>query len=237
MGLSLKKLLLCRIKLSTWLRKSESKYMRRLKIKKDGPVRRAFCKAKSLLGVMICFCMLVFCVNILSACGFEPVYGFSKQRDDAAEDLLAQVRISLINDRVGQELRNELLDRMNPKGRPSQPQYDLVVSVVESVADLGIQRDDTATFAKQVVTANFALIDIRTKKEVLSAVSRSNNSYNILRSSPYATQSAEDDARRRAALQIADDITGRVALFLKTYKAQQKEQSLHQPNENFLFQY
>jgi len=181
------------------------------------------------------FLVILFLLQ-LTACGFEPVYGFSKQRDDAAEQLLSQVRISLINDRVGQQMRNELIDRMNPKGASKNPLYNLSVSVSEYQSDLGIQRDDTATFAKQVVTAAFELKNIKTGEILLSAVSRSNNSYNILRSSPYASLKAEDDARRRAALEIADDITNKVALFLKTYKAQQKEQPKStNPYENYGF--
>ena len=57
---------------------------------------------------------------LLSACGFEPMYGAPRGTPNAAVQGMAETRIALIADRAGQELRNNLLDRMTPLGQPAK---------------------------------------------------------------------------------------------------------------------
>lgn len=150
---------------------------------------------------------------LLAGCGFEPLYA----KPDTAADTnisaqLAATHIALIEDRVGQELRNHLLDKMNPKGQPQNPLFVLNVELNESRADLGIQRDDTSTFAKLVLSASYELRSRTTNEVLLNATARSTNSYNVLTSS-YATLKAEEDARTRAAMQLSESITNRIAIY------------------------
>ena len=51
----------------------------------------------------------------LGACGFHPLYGDRSIGAVSTVDLAA-VQIDLIRDREGQMLRNELLDRFQPRG-------------------------------------------------------------------------------------------------------------------------
>lgn len=149
---------------------------------------------------------------VAAACGFQPLYGgIGDGRDTAA--VLAEVDVGIIPDRTGQQLRNELLDRMNPAGRPADPRYRLSVTLRESATRLAIRRDNTATLASLTLTAGYELVSLSDNQSVLSGSVRSVNTYDISQEE-FATVSAERDARRRAATDLADGITARVSVFL-----------------------
>lgn len=158
------------------------------------------------------FVLLICGLALTSGCGFQPLYG-KKDNQPGNIELLSQVRILTIKDRVGQRLRNYLVDRMNPGGEPGNPRYELAVNVTVSKIELGIERDETATRAKLTLTANYQLRDIRSNAIVTKGVAQSVNSFNIV-VSDFATQSAEADARDRAAREASEEIRTQVSLFL-----------------------
>lgn len=152
---------------------------------------------------------------LTAGCGFQPVYGGGAPvRAD-----MAAVEIALIADRSGQLLRNELLDRLTPKGAAQMPRYMLVVELAESKQNLAIRRDDTATRANLILTAQFKLSENVSDDLVLEGRSRSLNSYNIS-TFEFATLSAETDARRRATRELAQDIATQLALYFDAAGAQ-----------------
>jgi LPS-assembly lipoprotein len=156
-------------------------------------------------------------VFILSGCGFQPVYrqntGSNGAQDGATVAQLASIRISPISDRVGQILRNALRDRLTPLGRPSTALYRLDVSLTENRSNLVIQQDATSTFAKLRLQARYALVNIATDQPLTRGTSENTTIFNIVESE-FANLSAERDAKRRAAIEISDDIRLRLALFL-----------------------
>ena len=154
----------------------------------------------------------------LAGCGFQPIYTRQETTANAAVEL-QKVQVNLIKDRIGQQLHNNLLDRLNPRGRPDNPEFFLNVSLSTSKVDLGIQRDDTSTRAKLTVIASYSLTD-RNKKTIFRSVSRSVSGYNIVESD-YATQSAEFDAINRSLRVISEDIRSRLAVFLSQGGGQQ----------------
>lgn len=154
----------------------------------------------------------------LAGCGFQPLYGRRSIGD--VDDVLAQVKVQTIGDRVGQQVHNYLLDRLNRKGRPAEPVYLLEVELRVATVELGIERDETATRAKLVMTAEFTLTDIETKDVLLERMARSTNSYNIVESA-LATRSAELDAIDRAARQVSDEIRLLLALYFRRRKGEE----------------
>lgn len=148
---------------------------------------------------------------VLAGCGFKPLY--AERQGASVTDELALVRIDLIPDRTGQLLHNELLDRVNARGRPTEPRFRLVVSLSEATENLAIRKDDTATRANLILSADFFLADFESSETLLAGTLRSVNSYDIS-SFEFATVSAEADARRRGARDLAEEITARLALFL-----------------------
>lgn len=145
-----------------------------------------------------------------AGCGFRPLYGTDS---GASVKRLAEIRIAPIADRVGQQLHNLLLDKLNPLGPPSAPRYVLNVKLRESRQNLAVRKDEVATRANLIVRASFQLRSLADDEVVLSANTLSANSYNIL-SSDFGTLSAENDARARAVREISDEIKSRVAIFL-----------------------
>lgn len=150
----------------------------------------------------------------LSACGFQPLYGAKESADTGARAELAAVRIDPLEDRVGQQMHNFLRDRLNPDGQPVAPEYRLHVQLTETITELGVQLDETASRANLRMVAEFTLLGYGTDATLFSGRSSSTTSYDILRN-PFATTVSEDDARERALREVADDIQTRLALYFQ----------------------
>jgi LPS-assembly lipoprotein len=148
----------------------------------------------------------------LAGCGFQPLYGNRAAGNESVAADLGSVRIDPLSDRVGQQMHNFLRDRLNPSGQPVSPSYRLQVQLLETLTELGVQRDETASRANLRMDADFALTNYATEAPLLSGRSSSTTSYDIL-SNPFATTVSEDDARERALREVADDIQTRLALY------------------------
>ena len=155
---------------------------------------------------------LLFLMPFLAACGFQPLYGGSASSGVRAD--LAAVEVALIEDRVGQQLRNELIRRFHPDGRPRNPAYRLHVGLRIDKRDLALQKSEIATRASLRITANFTLRKRTDGGTLIRGTTRITTSYDIL-SNDFATLAAEADARRRGVRELADEITNRLAAFLQ----------------------
>ena len=151
----------------------------------------------------------------LSGCGYRPVYGEQSAAvsGEGARANLGSVKVLGIADRRGQLLRNYLVDRMTPRGEPAAPRYILSVTTSESRRITDSRPDGTATRADLVVVARYSLRDATSDLVVFTERSEGLATYNLL-SARFASVVSEDEARRRAVEQIADQISLQVALFL-----------------------
>lgn len=157
--------------------------------------------------------VLALGLGLLSACGFQPVYGTRSLDTGVAPGVaLTNVAVDPIPDREGQVLRNKLIDRMYVEGRPADPAYRLSIRLTAQEEDLGIRQDATATRARLRLVASYELIDTKTGQPVYRSFSRSIVSYNLLEAQ-YATLVSEQDAYERALTEVAEDIRTRIALF------------------------
>ncbi|WP_422369319.1 LPS assembly lipoprotein LptE [Pelagibius sp.] len=147
----------------------------------------------------------------LAACGFTPLYAEGDSSLSAAAEM-ATVRIEPLRDRVGQQMHNFLRDRLNPNGQPVAPSYQLRLQITESLSELGVRRDETATRANLRLTTDFTLSDTGSGEQLLNGRSTSTTSYDILEN-PFATTISERDARERALREVADDIQTRLAVY------------------------
>lgn len=154
---------------------------------------------------------------LLAGCGFTPLYG-QQQASANASSALRQISVPPIPERLGQLLRIELTNQLTPNGQPRSPAYVLDVSLTESKRDLAVRKDATATRANLIITASFKLQDVQAEKVLFDGKVRSVNSYNIL-DADFATLSAESDARRRAARDLATEIRSRLGVFLSQQRA------------------
>ena len=150
---------------------------------------------------------LLLSLTLLPGCGYQPLYG----ANSPAAQQLPLVQINNIPDRLGQQLRNRLIDRFYSDGRPASPEYTLDVSLVPSVYKLGIALDDSATRAELNLAANYTLRNMQ-GAAVFTGSTTAVTNFNILRSQ-YATLIGEQDAYDHSVAQVSEDITRRVSLF------------------------
>jgi LPS-assembly lipoprotein len=152
--------------------------------------------------------LVVVFVTALGGCGFRPLYGKTVPDKNVPADFSA-VAIAPIPDRVGQELRNYLLDMLTPRGRPRDPVYTLKVRLDEKINDLAIDSSGLATRANLRLDANYALVKDGSGESVVKGTSLAVSSYNLV-TADFSNLTAENDARSRAALQIARQIRARL---------------------------
>lgn len=144
----------------------------------------------------------------VAACGFQPLYG-TRTNGQPVKDALASVEVMPIPERIGQQLRNALEQRLTRAG-DGPTRYRLHVRLDEDTEMLGMRKDATASRANLRVTATWSLTN---GEAVLhNGVSDSIVSYNLL-SQQYPTVISEKDSRQRASQQLADDIARRVAVY------------------------
>lgn len=148
---------------------------------------------------------------LLAGCGFQPVYRGGTGGPVAAQ--LAEVEIGLVPDRLGQMLRNELIDRMYRAGRPGRPSHRLELQVTSSELRLGYQKDATATRGQIRVTARYMLYDAGGRL-VLTGQDQSIAGYSIVMDQ-YAILVNEREAYDRASEQLADGIVRQLALHFR----------------------
>lgn len=154
---------------------------------------------------MASLAVLAVAVLLLAGCGFQPLYGARGGVANEGVEAMAATRIALIPDRAGQALRNNLLDRLTPRGTPASPRYELAVSLSERLDRLGIALDDSATYGRLTVVARFTLREVASGQPVYAGQSRWTNGFTMV-SSHFANMTSEADARSRALLEISEDI-------------------------------
>jgi LPS-assembly lipoprotein len=158
---------------------------------------------------------------LLSACGFEPLYGdrrgttpAGQARGTAPDSVLGDLeatKVATISDRVGQLVRNALVDRINPGGEPDQPRYVVVVTLRETIEQVLQSRDTFSTASNLRIDAAWEIRD--TVGNVLGkGFGRTVNRYNTVQSQ-YATLEAQADARQRGARELAEEIRAKLAVW------------------------
>ncbi len=152
----------------------------------------------------------------LSACGFKPMYG-QRAEAPAVTQELARVDIAPMEDRLGQLVRGAISDRITPTGAPSNPLYSLKVSVIEEREDVGIRGDASITRANYRLSAQFDLIDLESDDVLITGTTWSQTAFDVVQQD-FATVTAELDAQRRLADEIAEEITTRLAVYFDREK-------------------
>lgn len=150
----------------------------------------------------------------LSACGFSPVYNSETGVESVSvKQAFSYVDVAPIPDKVGVDLRNELLDILHVNAAQAVPHFTLLVKTPsEQIKQTGIDRDATTTREQLRLKTNAKLVSKDTGRILFDRDFISLTNYNIL-PSEYSTIIAQEDARDRAMRQIADDIKTHLALY------------------------
>jgi LPS-assembly lipoprotein len=149
-------------------------------------------------------------LQALAACNLRPVY--SRPADNEVMPRLAAIDIETLYGRRGVFFRNYLIDELNPDGITVPTAYNLEVRLRQEQNALAIQLDDTATRYNLILGADFALKRKADGAVLYSSATRRVVSYNV-RSDPFATLVAEQDAERRAARAVARQIRTMLSLY------------------------
>ena len=157
----------------------------------------------------------------ISGCGFEPLYVekktdsdwyYDSEFDTGIKEEMASVKVELIRDRIGQLIRNDLLDKLTPKGTPKSPKYYLKVTKIDKQEiDQALRNDITATRKKVIYKVSYVLQD-RAHKQLINGTSTAYLGYDILRD-PYSTTFAQKKNEKNAAKIIANDISLRLGAY------------------------
>ena len=160
-------------------------------------------------------------VVFISGCGFEPLYVekksdnewyYDNEFDTGIKEEMAQVKVELIQDRIGQLIRNDLLDKLTPKGAPKSPKYYLkVTDIKKTEIDQALRNDITATRKKVIYDVTYILRN-KEHEQILSGSSVAYLGYDILRD-PYSTTFAQKKNEKNAAKIIANDISLRLGAY------------------------
>ena len=162
--------------------------------------------------------------GLLAGCGFHPLYGVPDTPKGTMQSTLRSIYVEPVPDRLGYELRNQLIDLIDGRGEPVGAAYRLRVTLATKSEAIGIQSQSTPGGLTQTaitryndrLVADYELVDLKTNQVVTKGTETGLSSYNVL-SSPYATLAVQQDADRRAAEDIAD----RIRVDLAVHFAQQ----------------
>ena len=147
----------------------------------------------------------------LSACNLAPVY--SGGSTSQAAILLKNIEIAPIPDRPGFLVRQALIDRF---GQPTAtPPYRLEVTLDDQIVAFGVRGHNSAARERRTLRARYRLVDAQTNAVLLDDTAGSDIGIDRV-SSNYAVVAAETTALERLSLEIANQITARLALFARS---------------------
>ena len=135
----------------------------------------------------------------LAGCGFHPLYGGGKMAPQ-----LASIYVEPLAERDGYELRNQLIDLLGSDGREGGKAYRLKLTLKEESNGVTLQNDATITRYNNRLEARYTLSDMR-GNVLTSGTQTEVSAYNVVQS-PYATLTAQQDASKRAAQDVAERI-------------------------------
>lgn len=170
-------------------------------------------KAGSLLRLALIGLLVVPTLAACGGTGFRPMYA-ANSGGERVSDKMAQVGVTTIPGRVGQQIRNELIFQTTGSGQESTDKvYKLDVAVRERLTSQLVDIEGNAESQIYHVDADFQLVDTRNNKVVFKGQSFGRAGFQRFQTI-YANVRARRDAENRTARTIAQDIAGRIGAFL-----------------------
>ncbi len=166
---------------------------------------------------MLGFRRLILAISLLTpllgGCGFEPLYG-DRPGSGSVNQNLAEIEVAQIRDRIGQLIRNRLIDRMHASNRNAGVKYRLIADTNSGRTDYGVALETAPSFSTVSLVVRYSLLEaasgtLLTANAAIAIVNFSSTT------SPFSTIVGDEDARRRAAEQVADVIVNQLALFFQ----------------------
>lgn len=154
-------------------------------------------------------------IFFLFSCGFQPLYKKTPYYDLSAKTALISIPpVKGFDGARGVDLRNNLLNKLTPDGKPDNPSYSLNISLSQPIiTDYTIKNDGIASSYLITLNASYSLIDLKTKNILLQKNASSQISYNILKDQ-FSTEMLKINAIKLAINSIAEQIYFSVITYL-----------------------
>ena len=153
---------------------------------------------------------LAFGLMALGGCGLKPMYAGGSAGPVASS--LRSIEVRDIPGKSGFLMRNALVAKLGAgKGGPAA--YRLEVELDDNITGFGIRGDRATTRERRTLRARYRLVELATGSVVLDATAGSDAGIDVV-SSQYATIAAEQTALERLSEVVADQMIGRLALFI-----------------------
>jgi len=151
----------------------------------------------------------------LTACGgggFKPMYA-AHSGSESLSRKMAQVSVTTIPGRVGQQLRNELIFQTTGGGEAGQKRFKLDIVLKARLTSQLVDAQGDSESQIYHLDADFQLTDLQNKTIVLKGQSFGRAGFQRFQTI-YANVRAKRNAENRTAQTVAVDIKGRVEAFL-----------------------
>jgi LPS-assembly lipoprotein len=132
---------------------------------------------------------------LLTSCGLRPLYG---EASPQVKEGLSAIKISLIEDRSGQLLRNQLLTELTPYGQSQNPLYRLHVNLSWTEGSLSFLKDATVSRYEVILTTHFSLHDMKTDAILTQGDIKTTANYNVIDNGDYSTIVSKENACKQA---------------------------------------
>jgi LPS-assembly lipoprotein len=161
---------------------------------------------------------------LLAGCGFHPLYATPGAARGSMRQHLAAIYVDPVSERLGYELRNQMIDLIDGSATPNNAVYRLRMTLALKNDAIGVKSQSVGTVTETTITryndtltVEYELSDAKTGAVLTKGTETGLSAYNVL-SSPYATLVGQQDADKRAA----DDIADRIRIDLTVYFSQAK---------------
>ena len=154
---------------------------------------------------------LALAIASLTACGMRPMYAGGETGVVATS--LRSIQVQDIPGKGGWMVRNALVAKLGGDAGRGSAAYRLEVELDDNITGFGIRGDRATTRERRTLRARYRLVELATGSVVLAATAGTDAGIDVV-SSQYATIAAEQTALERLSEVVADQMVGRLALFI-----------------------
>lgn len=148
---------------------------------------------------------------LLTGCGFKPLYQAEGGNSRMVLTKLASIDIAPIPERLGQIMRNRMLDLF---GSATTPDYRLNVTISDEIEGYGFRSDAAVTQEQVTMTAVIVMKTLASDEIEFETTLRARTSYDVVLSD-FATYTQREDAKRRLVEELAEQLHRRLALHFR----------------------
>ncbi|MGD0191554.1 MAG: LPS assembly lipoprotein LptE [Rhizomicrobium sp.] len=156
--------------------------------------------------------MAILLAVALSDCGFHPLYGEIGSKP-GGQQVFGTIYVDTIpTERIGYELRNNLINMMHGSVKQDGAIYRLTVTTTQGNEGIAVEPNASITRYNFNLVAHYELSNIHNGKVVQSGSEATLAEYDVV-SSPYSTLVAQRAAEEHAT----EDIANRIRIALAVY--------------------